>query len=204
MIGTGINMLANFAPSFLATGENPKRFGNVQPTSSPVGLFETADEPIYLACATDRTFQRLMSEVLGKNDIATDPRYKTNELRRQHRSELFGIISSELLKHSRGVWLERMNQAGVPAGAIRTVEQAVLSPEVEMLGLISQIPHGDLGSVPNIGLPITLSDTPLADPVSAPRLGANTDEVLTHVLGYDHSYISELKNNGVTASPKTF
>lgn len=197
MIGSGLTMLANFSAAFLATGKNPPRFGNTQATSSPVGLFQTADEPIYLACATDRTFQRLMIDVLGRPDVAADPRYKTNTLRIANRDSLFPVIASALRDGPRSKWLDLMHGAGVPAGAIRTVEQAMLAPEVQALGLVSGIPRGSDGIVPNVALPITLAQTPLADPVAAPALGEHTDEVLRELLGYDEARLSKLRSERV-------
>ncbi|PLC53978.1 carnitine dehydratase [Pollutimonas nitritireducens] len=197
MIGTGINLLGNFSSAFLATGDNPDRFGNAQPTACPVGLFHTADEPIYLACANDKTYQCLMTKVLQMPDLATDPRYSSNTLRRENRETLLSLIATVLKSRSRSEWLDLMHSSGVPAGAIRTVEQALLSPEVSALDLISKVSSDTGGAVPNVALPITLSATPLADPVCAPALGAHTDDVLRELLGYDEKRLQDLRRAGV-------
>ncbi len=204
LIETAVNMLGNFHMAYLMTGDSPTRFGNTQVTACPVGSFETMDGPIYLACANDRTFRRLMT-VLGRADLADHPDYATSRDRRDNRAPLMALIASLLRADKREAWLARMHAAGVPAGAIRTVGEALDSSEVRQHGLLSSIAHPTLGSVPNVGLPIRFSDTPIAAPVAAPVLGAQTHEVLERVLGYDGARIAALAQSGAlgTAGKKT-
>lgn len=202
MIETAVNMLGNFSLAYLATGLSPSRFGHSQPTASPVGYFETADGPLYLACANDRTFRRLAIDVLGTPGLASDPRFVDSAARRDNQRELLGLIADALRHEPRAALLARMHAAGVPAGAVRTVGEALGSHEIAELGLLSEIPHATLGSVPNVGLPIHLSDTPLADPVGAPPLGADTVAVLRELLGCTDAELSELSDAGAFgASP---
>ena len=98
--------------------------------------------------------------------------------------------------------LERTQAAGVPAGAIRTVAEALQSPEVQARNLVSAIPHPALGTVPNVGLPVRLYGTPLADPVAAPGLGADTERVLTDLLGYDQQRLEALASSGAFGKSK--
>ena len=185
MIETAVNMLGNFSAAYLATGMNPTRFGNTQPTACPVGAFDTADKSIYLACANDRTYQRFVNDVLEMPALATDPRFVDSNARRENQVALIAIITEALKRQPREQWLAKAHAAGVPVGAIRTVEEAMLSPEVNALGQLSKVPHRTLGTVPNVGLPIRLMGTPIVDPVGAPPMGADTDAVLREVLGYD-------------------
>ena len=196
MIETAVNMLGNFSLAYLATGVSPSRFGNVQTTASPVGDFQTADGPIYLACANDRTFQRLVKDVLGRPELADDPRYIDSAARRTHQRELLALIADELRRHPRAELLARMHAAGVPAGAIRTVGEALDGPEIAELGLLSEIPHPTLGSVPNVGLPMRFAATPLATPVAAPLLGADTEDVLRELLGCTDQELRALADSG--------
>lgn len=193
MIETAVNMLGNFSLAYLATGRSPTRFGNTQATAAPVGAFETATGPIYLACANDRTFQRFARDVLQDAAMADSPAYATSAKRREHQKQLIAEVARQLQQKDRETWLARMHGCGVPGGAIRTVGEAMEAPEIRELGLVTEIPHPVLGSVPNVGLPIHFSGTPLADPVAAPMLGADTEEVLRGVLGYAESRIADLR-----------
>ncbi|MEQ8347715.1 MAG: CoA transferase [Sneathiellaceae bacterium] len=196
MIETAVTMLGNFSMAYLGTGEVPTRFGNTQPTACPVGSFETQDGAIYLACANDRTFRRFVTDVLDRPDLATDPRFIDSAGRRDNRDALMPVVAEALSRGTRDSLLARMHEAGVPAGAIRTVAEALDSPEVRSRGLLSEIPHPRLGRVPNVGLPVRLSATPPVDPVAAPELGAQTIEVLTGLLGLDPARIDALAAAG--------
>ena len=193
MIETAVNMLGNFSLAYLATGESPTRFGNTQATAAPVGAFDTADGPIYLACANDRIFQRFAREVLDDAGMADDPAYANSALRRDNQKKLIAEVARQLKTRDRATWLARMHEVGVAGGAIRTVGEAMDAPEIRELGLVSTISHPTLGSIPNVGLPIHFTETPLADPVAAPTLGANTEEVLRDRLGYSDGKISALR-----------
>src|SRR5690606_30350807 len=96
MIETAVCMLGNFSMAYLATGENPTRFGNTQTTACPVGAFETADGPLYLACANDRTFRRFATEVLERPELAQDPRFLTSRDRRDNRDTLLPLVAQAL------------------------------------------------------------------------------------------------------------
>lgn len=200
LIETAVNMLGNFGAAYLATGESPKRFGNAQPTASPVGAFDTEDGALYLTCASNRIFQKLARDVFQDEAMANDPRYQDSAGRRNAQEDLIADIAGRLKVGKRDVWLARMHAAGVAAGAIRTVGEAMDAPEIKALGLISQVPHPTLGTVPNIGLPIHLTDTPLADPVAAPLLGADNEHVLKRLLGWSELHIEEAARSGAFGS----
>ena len=202
MIETAINLLGHFSLAYLSTGESPSRFGNVQTTAAPVGTFETMDGQIYLACANDRTFQRLATEVLGMPKLVSDPRFAGSAARRENRQPLMDKIAEVFRDQPRTQLLARMHEAGVPAGAVRSVGEALNGPEIAHLGLLSEIPHRSLGTVPNVGLPIHMSGTPLADPVGAPPLGADTDQVLRDLLGLSDSQLAELAAQGALGAAR--
>jgi crotonobetainyl-CoA:carnitine CoA-transferase CaiB-like acyl-CoA transferase len=118
-------------------------------------------------------------------------------MRRTNQKQLMAEVARRLKQLDRDSWLARMHAAGVPGGAIRTVGEAMEAPEIRELGLLSEIPHPTLGSIPNVGLPIHFSGTPLADPVAAPLLGADTEQVLTGLLGYSQSRLAGLREEKI-------
>ena len=77
LLGMAVNMLGNFHMGYLLSGTSPTRFGNWQVTAVPVGSFETMSGPIYIACANDGTYRRLMTDVLHKPELADDPHFNT-------------------------------------------------------------------------------------------------------------------------------
>lgn len=202
LFDTAMLMVGFHAMNHLVSGATPTRFGNTSPDSAPMGVFQAADGPIYLACANDRTFHRLARDVLGRPDLAEDPDFAESRNRVPNRERLADILNGLLAAERRDVWLEKMLAAGVPAGAVRTVSEAFASPEARMRGIVSEIPHPAAGTVPNIASPIRYSATPVVDPVGAPTLAQHTDEVLTTVLGYDRDKLDALTTAGAFGSTR--
>ena len=89
-----------------------------------------------------------------------------------------------------------MREAGVPCGQVRTVSEAIRSPEAKERALVTRIPHPTAGWVPNVALPIRYSKTPIADPTPAPLVGQHTREVLQQTLGYGDARLDALARDG--------
>jgi crotonobetainyl-CoA:carnitine CoA-transferase CaiB-like acyl-CoA transferase len=189
-------MLGFHAMNYLATGINPTRFGNNSVDSGPTGVFNAADGPLYLACANDRTYRRLVSDVFGRADLVDHPDFASNADRVRNRVELMAIIERELSALTREQWLPKMRDAGVPVGMVRTIEEAFQSPEMAERALVSHIPHPSAGCVPNIASALRFSDTPVVSPTAAPMLGQHTLTVLADILAYDPATIAALRAAG--------
>jgi crotonobetainyl-CoA:carnitine CoA-transferase CaiB-like acyl-CoA transferase len=172
------------------------RHGNSSPDTSPTGVFYASNGPIYIASTGTEIFQRLC-RAIGREDMATDERLQDKAGRLQQRDELFAAINEALRHDTRENWLAKFSAARVPAGAVRTVKEALASPESQALDVVSHIPHPTAGTIANIRLPITYSRTPLADAVAAPVLGQHTGEVLRSVLGFKNEHVEALNAAGV-------
>lgn len=196
LLGTAVNMLGNFHMTYLMSGVSPKRFGNWQVTAVPVGAFETRTGPIYVACANDGTFRRMMTDVLNKPEVALDPRFRDSADRRANNEALKAIVGDALAQGTREDWLTAMRKAGVPGGAVRSVGEAIDSDEVRSLGIIGEAPHEKLGTIPNVALPVTFSETPMRKPSGAPLLGAHSKETLRRVLGCNEERLAQLTRAG--------
>ena len=129
-------MVGFHAMNYLVSGDEPTRFGNNSRDTVPTAALETADGPIFVACANDRTWQR-MAGVLGRPDLAAHPDYARTRERTRNREPLMAIIECNLLTSGRVHWLEKMRDAGVPAGAINTVAEAFGSPEIAARELVT-------------------------------------------------------------------
>jgi crotonobetainyl-CoA:carnitine CoA-transferase CaiB-like acyl-CoA transferase len=197
LIDIAVSMTGFFGMAYLINGENPGRFGNSPNGSPSVGLYEASDGPFYIACANDRLYRRLVTEVLDRPDLITDPEFASRKARTANKEKLRAAIAQVFAGDKLEHWMTKMKQANIPCGYLRTVEQGFNAPEVRERHRLSQIPHPTAGSVPNIESPIGLGLTPIIDPVAAPLLGQHTKEVLHKTLGYDDSRIAELTKAGV-------
>ena len=196
LLDTAMAVQTNMAQSYLVSGENPIKMGNSHPAAVPVGLFETKTGPFYMAVGTQRLFARLCEKVLDRPDILADPRFATNPARQENRGALFALLNEIFAVETREYWLARMIEAGVPAGAVRSLSEAVEAPEIAARAMVRTVQHPTAGSLRLLGSPLNFSDTPLVDPAAPPLLGQHTEEVLSGFLGMDAAEIAALRESG--------
>src|SRR6266480_6700684 len=189
-------MTGFYGMTYLMTGVNQSRFGNSPNGSPTVGVYEAADGPFYMACANDRLVRRLMTEVLGRPDLVSDPEFASRKARSANKEKLRSLLGQIFSGELRDNCIAKMKAANVPVGYLRTIEEAFNAPEVRERHRLSQIPHPTAGTVPNIETPLRLGLTPAADPVAAPLLGEHTQAVLRKTLGYDDGRIAALAEAG--------
>ncbi|MBO9355199.1 CoA transferase [Bordetella petrii] len=191
MLMTGYAMFQH-----IFTGATPQRNGNNSPDTCPTGVFHAKDKPFFLNCSSNKMFVSLATRVVDRPDLADDPRFASTASRVKHREQLLDILGAAFARQPFGYWQPRMRAASLPCGEVRTIAEAVRSPETRARRLITRIKHAATGWVPNLALPIRYGATPLADPRPAPALGQHTAEVLRDVLGYDEARIAVLRAAG--------
>jgi formyl-CoA transferase len=189
-------MTGFYGMAYLINGRNPGRFGNSPSGSPTVGVYEASDGPLYMACANDRLYRRLVVDVLDQPDLVTDPRFATRKARSENKEKLRATIAEAFANDRLENWMTKMKQANIPVGYLRTVEEGFSAPEARERQRLNRIPHPTAGWVPNIESPVSMSLTPAVDPVAAPLLGEHTRDVLRERLGYDEQRIAELADNG--------
>ncbi|SFQ52875.1 Crotonobetainyl-CoA:carnitine CoA-transferase CaiB [Variovorax sp. OK605] len=185
------------------SGAEPQRHGNTSPDTCPSGVFEAQDRSFYINSGNNKIFQRLMAQVVERPDVANDPAFATGRDRSARREELFALLGEAFARQPWSHWQARMRAAGVPCGEVRSVGEAIRSPEARERRLVTRIPHPAVGWVPNMALPIRYGRTPIADPVAAPTVGQHTHEVLREALGYDEARLASLAQAGAFGPPAT-
>jgi len=196
LIDIAVSMTGFYGMAYLISGNNPGRFGNSPNGSPTVGVYQASDGPLYMACANDRLYRRLATEVLDRPDLVTDPDFSHRKARTANKEKLRAIIAGVFATDRLENWMAKMKKANIPVGYLRTVEEGFNAPEVRDRERLSRISHPTAGAVPNIETPLSMSLTPTVDPVAAPLLGQHTKEVLRKTLGYDDGRIAELAGAG--------
>ncbi|MEM7254789.1 MAG: CoA transferase [Pseudomonadota bacterium] len=192
LFDTGVNMLVNFAGAYLGAGIESSRVGNGNLVSQPAGVFDAADGAFLVTVVGDRVFKRLCDDVLQAPELLTDARYHDNSARLAHVDALRADLNERFRKAPRADWIERLREAGIPTGEIRTLADALTSPEFIERDLIREVEQPNLGPVATLRPPMRLDETPIAEAVPAPRLGEHTEWALRTIAGYHADDIAPL------------
>ena len=194
LLDSALSMLANVGMNHLASDKIPPRLGNQHPNIVPYQVFAAEGEAHFiLACGNDHQFAKLC-DVLAV-DWHTDERFATNPNRVANRDLLCGELTKQFAKQPRAYWLEVLDQAGVPCGAIHNVAEALAMPQAQAREMI--VNFAAQGSpVRALGNPIKLSASPVSYRTPPPKLSEHTDDTLAD-LGYDSEMIAKLKADGI-------
>ncbi|QUM71008.1 CaiB/BaiF CoA transferase family protein [Sphingopyxis granuli] len=165
--------LANQAMNYLVSGKAPTRMGNAHPNIVPYAVFPTADGWLIIASGNDGQFGRLC-EVLA---LAPLPQWASNAGRLADRAAVTEAIEECTRQWQRDVLLAALEDKGIPAGPINTVEQAFADPQVIHRGLKLTMTREDGQAIPGVNLPIRFSRSPLAEPRPSPLLGEMEEDI---------------------------
>jgi crotonobetainyl-CoA:carnitine CoA-transferase CaiB-like acyl-CoA transferase len=196
LLDTALSALVNVASGALVTGAEPARFGNAHPNIVPYQTFDAADGAIAVAAANDGLFRRLC-DAIGRPELATDERFATNPQRVVNRVALIDELQRVFATRTAEEWIEELDAAGVPAGKVRDVIDALAAAERAGVSATVDVDHPTAGRLSLVASPLrnaggTRERTP------PPLLGEHTREVLAE-LGYDDERIAELVAAGAVA-----
>jgi crotonobetainyl-CoA:carnitine CoA-transferase CaiB-like acyl-CoA transferase len=196
MLDVMASLLTYQAGMYLNAGRTPARRGNEHPSIVPYEVFKAADGYLALGVANNSLWERCCA-ALERPDLAKDPRYATEAARVEHRATLVPLLNEALGARPAEEWMKRLEAVGVPAGRIRTVPEVCESEHLRARGMLVALPHTKAGTVRMMGVPIRLHGTPGKARTAAPVLGADTDAVLTRVLGLRRAEVQRLRAAGV-------
>ena len=194
---TQLAVLANQASNALVSGRDPVRQGNTHPNIVPYQPFDAADQPIIIAVGNDRQFSRL-ADILEAKEWVSDARFASNGARVAHRAELVPLIAGRIATRPAAEWLEKLEAAGIPAGPINRISQALADPQAEYRDAVHGIGGGRLGHVPTVGSPLRFDGIRAEADLPPPALGEHTDEVLAG-MGLKEAEIGRLRDAGIVA-----
>jgi crotonobetainyl-CoA:carnitine CoA-transferase CaiB-like acyl-CoA transferase len=190
LLDSALSGLVNVAQGALVTGQEPVRRGNVHPSIAPYQPLRVQDGWLAVAAANDGLFARLC-RVLERSDLLDDPRFATNADRVAHRAELVDLLERTLVTRPAAEWLERLTAAGVPAGKIRGVGEALAAAAAAGEPATVRVEHPAVGPLDLVRTAPRFTSADPAAPAPPPRLGEHTREVLLEV-GLDDAEIEAL------------
>jgi crotonobetainyl-CoA:carnitine CoA-transferase CaiB-like acyl-CoA transferase len=170
----------------------PRRRNSAHPSIVPFQNFETADGWIVVACPKEK-FWRLLCGAIDRADLAEEfPRFAD---RNRRRDELEPILEGAFRERTTGEWLAVLGAAGVPSAPVNDVPAALA--DARLVGY----EHPRLGTVRHVASPLRLSG-PEPPVRPAPERGADTQQVLVELCGYEPERVRELAAAGVLGREK--
>ena len=167
---------ANQGMNFLTTGKAPQRIGNGHQNLVPYQVFDCKDGHIIIATGNDAQYQRLCA-ILNLEEIAMNELFLTNADRLRNRTLLIEKLSCQTTKFLKKDLLEACEKQGIPAGPINDLSEVFDDPQVVYRGLSKEIDN-----IPTILSPFRFSDSKMQISKTSPKLGENTNEILSSIL----------------------
>ncbi|MEO8675646.1 MAG: CoA transferase [Casimicrobiaceae bacterium] len=186
------------AASFFATGVSPGPLGSAHILTAPYQAFRTSDGWINIGGANQSNWERI-ADVLRHPEWRVDPRFATNTARMQNLQALVTAMNDVLAHKTRAEWLALLDAAGVPAGPVHSLGEALTHPQTLARGMVVDLVHPQAGPTKALGCPIHFSATPARVDRPAPLLGEHTRELLRE-CGYADTEIDAFAADGVVAT----
>ena len=187
------------AAVWFATQKSPEPTGSAHILTAPYQAFEASDGWINIGGANQANWERIC-DVLGHPEWREDARFATNRDRMAHLAVLVDLMNAVVRTRTRADWQAAFDAAGVPAGPVHTIGEALSHPQTLARGMVVEVEHPQAGATRAIGCPIHFSASPDRSSTPAPLLGQHTREVLRE-FDLPEAEIDALVDEGVVSEP---
>ena len=191
-----VSILGPDAAIYRVTGEKPRRTGSRSATTTPRGVWRTADGRYIAISASMQPMAERLFRAIGRADMIDDPRFRTNTDRVHHADECDAPVAAFIAARTLEENMRVFHAAEVTASPVYDIDQFLDDPHVQARGVVVEAPDEEIGSVLMHGVIPRLSETPGRLRRPAPRLGEHSAEIL-RAIGYDAAQIAALEQAGV-------
>jgi formyl-CoA transferase len=192
-----LTVMENLITEYDLTGYVRERSGAVLPGIAPSNVYPTRSGELVLIGANQDTLFKRLCELMGRPDLAEDPRYRDHAARGVNQGELDARIAAWTLDQDIDDLLPRLEEAGLACGRIYRAPEMLADPQFQARDSIVSVPHPVFGQVKMQNAFPRLTATPGGVRWPGPTLGEHTDAVLTQVAGMSAQQVAELKARGV-------
>jgi crotonobetainyl-CoA:carnitine CoA-transferase CaiB-like acyl-CoA transferase len=190
LLQSSVHQMMWFAAGYFSTGHIPKPAGTAHPLIAPYQTFACADGDIAIGGANQSNWERIAT-VLEQREWVTDPRFIDGATRLANRAELADLMSEKLLLKSVAEWVAIFDMAGVPAGPVNNVAQALEHEQTKAVGMVIDVDHPGARRGRALGAPLHLNGHSFANTGVPPRVGEHTGRVMKE-LGFSDEEIGQL------------
>jgi len=194
-----VNLLRIHLRESYTTGKPAPRQGNRSAAAAPSNIYRCrpggSNDYVFVHCATAEMWKSLVT-ILGRPELADDPRYADRRDRVQFIDEIDAMIETWTEKHTKHEALEILAGAGIPCGAVLDSNEVLADPHMKARGMITELEHPRRGKYPMPANPVRMSASP-TEVVRAPLLGEHNAEIYGRLLGYGDKDLEQLRKDGV-------
>lgn len=196
MLDTIFSILENAVIIQTMTGKTPQRQGNIDPSIAPFDIYQAKDGYVAVGVGNDKLWS-IFCRVIGREDLITNEKFATNDLRcKNYIPELRDIIS-DWIKDKTKKELEYMfDEVGIPCGPVLDMEEAINHPQIQAREMMVHVNHPTIGEMYIQGCPIKLSRTPGSVDTPAPLLGQHNEEIYGQYL-ISKEEVASMKERGI-------
>jgi CoA:oxalate CoA-transferase len=196
MLDCQVAMLEDALARYSVTKKIPGPLGTRHPSITPFQRFKASDS-YFVAGAGNESLWLRFCDAIGRPELKDDARFKLNTDRTANHPALEQILVQHFAEKPRAYWLERLNAAAVPCAPINNVEEVTQNPHLHERNMILHADVPGYGGLIVPGSPLKLAGSDATPDTHAPALGADTDEVLARLLGYDSNRLSRLRQRSI-------
>lgn len=190
MLDCQVAMLENAIARYYTTGESPAPIGNRHPSITPFAAFPAKDGNVIIGCGNQKLWVG-MCELFNKPEWIDDPRFATNGDRTANVKELMELMNEVTKTKTVDEWLPLLEAKGLPCAPINDMSRITKDPSILEREMLVELEHPIAGKMTVPGCPIKMSATPGSIRKHAPLLGADINEMLDDLLGWDEATIKE-------------
>jgi formyl-CoA transferase len=189
--------LDNLGERYTVGGELLTRAGNVSFGGSSSGVYPAMDGHVAIAAGTSDLVWRRFCKVIGRPELATDPKFATDPARRDRRDDVAAIIQSWTSRQGKSDLVRSLSEACVPAAAVNNIAETIADPQVQARNMFIDYDHPTYGPLRVTGTPLKLSETPGRVESLAPAPGEHNDEIFVGLLGHSKEELADWVAEGV-------
>lgn len=181
--------------SQLMLGQEIPRSGSRDPLTAPVNVYQASDGPIYIQAGTRTLFAKMFG-LIGRDDLAQDPRYHCAEERKADQELLEGAIAGWAAERTRDEIAAILRGAGIPYAPVASIAEVTASEQIAAREMVAEVEHPVLGTLRLPGSPIKMTATPPRIRKAPPLAGEDNDWVYGTMLGLSPTEIQRLRDEG--------
>ena len=178
--------------------KQPERRGNRHPTrgSAPYNVYECVDGHVAIICVTEAHWTNLL-DVVGRSELADDPRFATQALRAQHEDDVDAAVAPWLRERSKYEVAAILKENRVPAAPVRDLLEVTADAHMHERGMLHYVEHPEMGKVVLPSSPLRFAGSTPPGLLLEPDIGQHTDAILSDWLGMEEISVAALKVDGV-------